>query len=135
LAALKCTSYAFHALHLRAARAAGADDALLLALDGRVLETTTGNLFLWLGDELHTPAITGGLLLPGVARAALIDELTNASVAVVERDIWLAELEPGAAVFVTNAVHGPRPAVVGTAAAPPARLDARVADAWQRVVG
>lgn len=50
------------------AKAAGADDALLVNADGEVAEGTTWTLFWWDSRGLHTPSLSLGIL-PGVARA------------------------------------------------------------------
>lgn len=131
IAAIKCSSYGFHALARRAAIAAGADEALLLDPEDRVLETCTGNVFCVLGETLCTPAENGGFLA-GIGRRVLLDQLLRMSVHVEEYDIGLEELVAAAAIFTTNAVHGPRPAaLLGTSPAP---LPDGVAEAWQRAI-
>ena len=132
IANIKSNSYGFHVLARRNAVASGADDALLLDTDGRVLETTTGNLFCELGGALCTPAARGGFLV-GVGRDALIDQLLEMSIPVEECDIGLKELESAAAIFTTNAVHGPRTATLGGRPAVP--IPEGVAQAWQLATG
>ena len=110
-AAIKTTSRALYAILLREARASGADDALLLGADGGVLETTTANVFFWVGDELRTPRLDG-CVLPGVAREAMIGSLAAVSARVEESDWTITDIENGDGFFVTNAVYGPRPATL-----------------------
>lgn len=107
----KSTSRELYDRALAEARAAGADDAVLIDQRGRVLETSTANLFVAVGDELCTPPLDGAIL-PGIARAVLLDGLAAAGRPVVERDVSLEELVGAEQIWVTNAVHGPRPAAL-----------------------
>ena len=81
------------------ARAAGADDALLLTASGLVAEGTVWSIFWWEGDRMATPPLALGVL-PGVGRARVL-ELEPA----VERERTPVELERRS-VFATNAVRG-----------------------------
>ena len=84
--------------------AAGADEAVLLDGDGRVLETWGHNLFFLRGSRWCTPG-ENGLFLPGIARRLLIEEVH------AELGDWrLEDLEASPVLFVTNAVYGARPA-------------------------
>ncbi len=71
LAGVKSTSYAAAFAARRAAEAAGADDALLVA-DRIVLETATANLWWRRGERLFTPTAGAGVL-PGVTRSFLLE--------------------------------------------------------------
>lgn len=81
------------------ARAAGADDALLLAQGGWVAEAGIWSLFWWEGERLCAPPLALGVL-PGVARAR-IGELIQ----VEERRVARAALA-GRSLLVANAVRG-----------------------------
>ena len=81
------------------ARAAGADDALLVTPSGLVAEGTVWSIFWWEGDRLTTPPLALGVL-PGVGRARAL-ELEP----VVERECTHAELARRSA-FAINAVRG-----------------------------
>ena len=85
---------------LAEARAAGADDAVLLTPGGYVAECAVWGIFWWEGDRLCAPALELGVL-PGVARARLA-ELRGG---LVERRVKPGDLE-GAALFVANAARG-----------------------------
>ena len=87
---------------LRAAKAAGAQEALLLHDDGRLTEGSFTNIFVSRGDRLVTPPAALGLL-PGVLRRSLLD-----SGRAVEGDVTMQDLEPG--FFVGNALRGLLPA-------------------------
>jgi branched-subunit amino acid aminotransferase/4-amino-4-deoxychorismate lyase len=117
------------------ARAAGAHDAVLVS-GGLVLECTSYNLFAAVGDELVTPP-ADGRLLPGIARGALLEALAAAGTPAVLRPLPVSELRASPALFVTNAVYGPRRAALSPA---DAVGDAnpwagRLAAAWRLVVG
>lgn len=80
-------------------------EVLLVDIDGTVLETARGSLFVVHDDGVHTPR-ADGRILPGVARAAVLDLLRERGVPVHEHDLTLAGLADAAEVFVTNAVRG-----------------------------
>jgi branched-subunit amino acid aminotransferase/4-amino-4-deoxychorismate lyase len=81
------------------AKAAGADDGLLLTAGGQVAETAIWGVFWWEDGQVAAPALEIGVL-PGVARAR-IDELG----AIQERTVTLDEIR-GKSLFVANAVRG-----------------------------
>jgi branched-subunit amino acid aminotransferase/4-amino-4-deoxychorismate lyase len=85
---------------LAEARAAGADDAVMLTAGGYAAECALWGLFWWEGERLCAPALDLGVL-PGVARARL-EELTGG---LVERRVRLQDLE-GRSLFVANAARG-----------------------------
>jgi branched-subunit amino acid aminotransferase/4-amino-4-deoxychorismate lyase len=81
------------------ARAAGADDALLLAPGGWVAEPAIWGIFWWEGERLCAPPLGLGIL-PGVARARIAE-----LVGLEERRVARGELE-GRALLVANALRG-----------------------------
>ena len=83
-----------------AARAAGADDALLLTPGGFVAETSIWSVLWWEGDQLCGPAFDLGIL-PGVGRARVTELIGR----VEERHSSLRELE-GRPFILVNAVRG-----------------------------
>lgn len=93
------------------ARAAGADDGIVVGDDGAVLETALGNLLLWIDAQWVTPSLDGRVL-PGIARAVLLGQLAAGGERVVERRCDLADLHRATTIVVCNAVHGPRGAVL-----------------------
>jgi branched-subunit amino acid aminotransferase/4-amino-4-deoxychorismate lyase len=80
---IKHTSRLPNALARRRALAGGLDDALLVHLDGWVLEGTASNLFFFEADTLHTPARECGIL-PGITRDVLLDIAPSAGFRTVE---------------------------------------------------
>lgn len=87
---------------LRAAKAAGAQEALLLRDDGQLTEGSFTNIFVPRGDLLVTPPAALGLL-PGVLRRSLLE-----SGRAVEGAVTMADLEAG--FFIGNALRGLMPA-------------------------
>ena len=99
----KTSDRGFYEAALRAARGAGADEALLIRDDGLVTEGSFTNLFVRQPDgRLRTPHSASGLL-PGVLRRSLI-EADKA----VEGDVHLADLAEG--FLIGNALRGLMPA-------------------------
>jgi branched-chain amino acid aminotransferase len=98
--ALKGQGRGFSLLARLEAERAGADDALLLSVDGHVTEGTAWNVF-WRRDRtLRTPAPAEGLL-PGVTRA-LVLEIAGEEGFTVEEGAWpRAELDDVDEAFAT----------------------------------
>lgn len=106
VAGLKALGYLPNLLARAEARAAGADDALLLDERGRVAETSAANLFWFSRDgSLRTPA-TSCPILPGITRAAVLELARRRGVA-VEEDRWEAsELAAAEEAFATASLRG-----------------------------
>jgi branched-chain amino acid aminotransferase len=89
----------------RAAKAAGADDAILVDDEGRVVEGATSNMFLIRGGGLVTPPAEGAIL-PGVLRAK-VEELAGAhGIPVVEAFARVADLRVDDGMLLTSSVRG-----------------------------
>jgi branched-chain amino acid aminotransferase group I len=82
------------------ANVAGADDAVMLDVEGYVAETNATNLFLMSRGELHTP--TADHCLPGITRAVVLRIAREQGIAAVERRISLAEFHTADEVFTTG---------------------------------
>ena len=98
----KTSDREFYDAGLRAARAAGADEALFLRDDGLVTEGCITNLFVERDGQLLTPPARLGLL-PGVLRRSLLE-----SGRAVEAELTLDQLTDG--FLIGNAVRGLVPA-------------------------
>lgn len=98
----KTTDRAFYEAARRAARAAGADEALLLHPDGVLTEGSFTSLFVERDGVLLTPPASRGLL-PGVLRRSLLD-----SGRAREADLTLDDLAGG--FLLGNALRGLLPA-------------------------
>ena len=96
LAGLKTTSYAENVVALAYAKRFGAGEALFADTRGRLSEGTGSNVFLVLGGQIVTPALTTGCLA-GVTRA-LVLEWTDATEAELPFDV----LEHADEVFLTS---------------------------------
>lgn len=114
---------------LAEARAGGADDGIVLADDGALLETAVGNLWLLLDGQWVTPP-DDGRMLPGIARGILL--AASIEPAAIERSCDLADLHRAQALMVSNAVYGPRPAaLVGQTVED---HDSELVKAWQKAI-
>jgi para-aminobenzoate synthetase/4-amino-4-deoxychorismate lyase len=99
--------------HLAAeARIHGADEALVVAAGGELVEGTRTNVFLALDGELATPPMASGAL-PGVMRGALLTDLEREPLRDARGRAWRtsaralarADLAAAEEVLLTNAVR------------------------------
>jgi branched-subunit amino acid aminotransferase/4-amino-4-deoxychorismate lyase len=87
------------------ARAAGADEALLVTPDGDALEGAVSNLFAVLGGVLITPPVEIGVL-PGITRGWVLRVAASLGVGTTERRIAFAELPGAEEILLTNSIQG-----------------------------
>ena len=80
-------------------------DLLLVAEDGAVLETARASVFVVHDDGVHTPPVDDRIL-PGTARARIIEILRDAGVPVFQRRLTLDDLSRATEVFVANSLRG-----------------------------
>ncbi|HKT61913.1 MAG TPA: aminotransferase class IV [Gemmatimonadales bacterium] len=95
------------------AKAAGADDGLLLTAGGQVAETAIWGVFWWEDGRVAAPALELGVL-PGVARARIAEIVGQ----IVERKASLDDVK-GRPLFVANAARGVVPVATLDGAAVP----------------
>ncbi len=88
------------------AETAGADEAILLSIDGWVAEGTTCNVFWRCGAELLTPSPDVGIL-PGVTRGVILELAQRLGIPVREGRFPLDSLREAAEVFFTMTSVGP----------------------------
>jgi 4-amino-4-deoxychorismate lyase len=119
LAGAKSTSYAENMTVQDDAVRAGADDALLVAPDGTVLEAPTANVWFREGESLHTPALSLPILA-GVTRAVLIELAPAIGYTVDEGRYAVNRLRAADEVFLSSSVREVMPvsAVDGTKLGP-----------------
>jgi len=99
----KTTGRARHVLALRGARAAGALEAIFLNSAGRVAEGTVSNIFVICGGALATPPPEEGLL-PGIARAAVLELAEELGIPVEVRPVMLEEFMAADEMMLTNSI-------------------------------
>jgi branched-chain amino acid aminotransferase len=107
----KSTSYATHLAAEAEARRRGADDAILIDLDGTVLEGTVTNVWWREGGALFTPSLELGILA-GETRAALCEVAPESGYSVEEGLYPLARLLAAEEVFTSSSVREVMPACV-----------------------
>jgi 4-amino-4-deoxychorismate lyase len=101
LASAKSMSYAENMAAQDTAIAAGADDALLIASDGTVLEAPTANIWWREGDQLVTPSLDLPIL-PGVTRGLMLEIADRET---IEGVFPLARLLDAEEVFVSASIR------------------------------
>jgi branched-chain amino acid aminotransferase len=99
--AAKTGSRLTHVLALRAARAAGAHEALFVDAGGRVTEGTSSNLFAVLGGRLVTPPLAVGIL-EGVTRGVVLSLARREELAVEEAPLLAGDLARAEELFITS---------------------------------
>jgi branched-chain amino acid aminotransferase len=102
--ALKTGNYLNNVLALKEAHEAGADDAILLDLSGRVTEASTSNVFFVQGGVLVTPPLSLGML-EGVTRAVAIEVARSEGLIVREEPTGPEALAAADEVFVTSSIR------------------------------
>lgn len=127
LVGVKSTSYQENVVTLAAARAHGADEALLADTTGRLSEAATSNVLVQDGDALLTPTLATGCL-PGITRALLLAWSGDLPVRVHEADVRFDDLD-ARTLALTSSLRGVTPVVMldGTPCPRDARLDRLVA--------
>jgi branched-chain amino acid aminotransferase group I len=103
LSGLKTANYLVNLLARQAARAAGADEAILLNDIGLVAEASMSNIFLVRGDRLLTPGTDSGIL-PGITRRAVLELAAQLGISATERDITPEELLTADEAFLTGSL-------------------------------
>nr|MBA3810952.1 aminotransferase class IV [Caulobacteraceae bacterium] len=106
---LKTLAYLDNVLARRAARLAGADEAVMLNNRGEVACAAAANLFWFDAGILLTPALDCGVL-DGITRRAVIEAAGTLGLDVREVRATVADLARGSGVFLTNSLIGQRPA-------------------------
>ena len=106
----KSVSYATHVAAEAEARRRGADDAVLVDVDGTVLEGTVTNIWWREGDTLLTPELELGILA-GETRAALLGLAPEEGFAVETGAFPLDRLLAAEEVFTSSSVREVMPVV------------------------
>lgn len=104
-ARMKTLAYLDNILARREANAKGAGEALMLNTKGRLACGTIGNLFLWKGAALFTPALDEGVL-PGITRAQIIALAEEEGLTCREAPLEPDTLRGCDGAFLTNSLVG-----------------------------
>jgi para-aminobenzoate synthetase component 1 len=128
----KTMNYMLSRLASNWAKERGADEAILLNVDGSVSETNSGNLFCRIGQKLYRPL--SATVLPGTFEQAVVEYLAQSGTFVETRRLSVDELKASEAVFVTNALMGAVPVIDidGIALTPDEGICRRLNEALQR---
>lgn len=103
LSRLKTLNYLDNLLARRAARAHGADEAILLNTRGMVAEGSATNVFIVRGRQLWTPPVDAGAL-PGIARATVLELAPSLGLHPIEAAFGVADLWSADEAFLTNSL-------------------------------
>jgi 4-amino-4-deoxychorismate lyase len=106
----KTISYAVNMAAQRAARAGGADDAVLVGLGGELLEAPTASLWWRSGHTLHTPSLDLGILA-GITRAVLCDLAPGLGLKVAEGVYTAGDLAAADEAFLSSSTRELMPVV------------------------
>ena len=107
-ARLKTLSYLDNVLARAEARAAGADEAVMLNNRGELACASAANLFWIADDRLFTPALSCGVL-NGIVRARVLAKAADLGIETVVIAADALALEGAQAAFLTNSLIGVRP--------------------------
>jgi branched-subunit amino acid aminotransferase/4-amino-4-deoxychorismate lyase len=117
----KTTSRLAYHLAREEARAAGADEALLASGTGELLEGAVSNVFASIDGEFVTPPLARGIL-PGIARAVVLEASRTLGLRARERALQVADLARAEAVLLTNCVQQVVPVI---------SIEGRAIGAWE----
>jgi branched-chain amino acid aminotransferase len=102
---VKSLNYLNNALAKLEARRAGADEALLLNMSGRVAEASVANVFAVKDDRLVTPPVTEGAL-EGITRASILELAQGMGIDTREEALARYDLLAADEVFLTGSGAG-----------------------------
>jgi len=131
LAGVKTISLADSVVALAEARAAGADEAIVLNLDGELCEATTANVFVVCDGVAATPPVEAGCLA-GITREHVL------KLGAVERTLSAGDLRQADEAFLTSSTREVQPLVavdgspIGSGV--PGPVTRRLADAYSAMV-
>jgi 4-amino-4-deoxychorismate lyase len=110
LPGVKTISYATNMAAQRAARARGADDAVLVGLGGELLEAPTASLWWRTGQTLHTPSLELGILA-GITRAVVGDLAPTLGLKVLEGVFTAEDLAAADEAFLSSSTRELMPVI------------------------
>ncbi len=101
---LKTLAYIDAVMALAEARAAAADDALMLDTAGHLSEATSSNIFVVFRGIVHTPPLSCGAL-PGITRRTVLEALADFDIPVDESPIPADALHRADEIFLTSSLR------------------------------
>ena len=131
---IKAQPRRFYDAVLQQAQDGEADDGIVVAPDGCLLEAALGNLWLRVDGVWRTPPLDGRVL-PGIARAVLLEHAATFGLPVEEGLLTFADLHRADAIAHSNAVYGPRPACLCGDRAAVEVVDAELGALWRESTG
>jgi branched-chain amino acid aminotransferase/4-amino-4-deoxychorismate lyase len=108
---LKTLAYLDNVLARGEARAAGADEALMLNTAGQIACAAAANVFWIKGGVIQTPRLDCGVL-DGITRGRVLEACSERGWAVVEVRVGIEKLRGCEGLFLTNSLQGVRPVSV-----------------------
>ena len=105
VSSLKTTSRADYVVARLEARAAGADDALFLTIDGYVSEATSANVFIVREGRLATPSLACAIL-PGTTRDWILRWAADAGLRPTEGFLTVRDIAEADEAFLSSSVAG-----------------------------
>lgn len=105
LSGIKTGSALPYVMAARAAKAAGADDTLLLDLSGNVVESGRANVFAVVDGQLVTPPLEAGIV-DGVLRRVVLQLAMQHNLPIVQASLSPEMLTRANELFTTNVVSG-----------------------------
>jgi branched-chain amino acid aminotransferase len=105
---IKTGNYLTNIMAMHEARSAGADDALIVDVDGRVSEGSSFNVFVVRGQRVITPARHVGLLA-GITRERVIELARAHGIEVIEGVLIPEDMREADEVFITSTIRGVLP--------------------------
>jgi branched-chain amino acid aminotransferase len=106
----KLSNYMVAVLAMEEVRRAGAEEALVLDTEGRVVEGTTSNVFFVKDGVLVTPPEEAGILM-GITREKILGIARREGIAVDQRSFFPKELCAADEVFISSSIREIAPVV------------------------
>ena len=81
------------------------NDALLLNTNNSIADSCIANLFIIKDGKIYTPPLSDGCI-SGVMRKNMIEKLRTTPYEIIEKSLFVKEIEEADEVFLTNAIKG-----------------------------
>lgn len=109
ISSLKTTNKIIQVVASVFAKENGFDDCILINDEKNVVETISGNIFMFLDNQMITPPVSDGCL-NGIMRKQVINELKSSTdFNVIENSISPFDLQKADELFLTNVITGIQP--------------------------